>query len=261
LKAFLKRFFLNEQVILAVIVMNAIIIYLIDSGFAPAVLSVVDIVCVIFFMVEMALKLRESGWKGYWSKGWNRLDGLLVFLSLPSVVTPFLESNVFNFSVLFTLRLLRVLRLFRLIHLFPDLNKLLFGLKRALRKSSSVLIGFVILIVIFGLINCNLFKEIAPQYFSTPHQAIYTMFRIVTVEGWYDVPDAIAAATSPIIGRLSRFYFCVLLSIGGILGLSFINSVFVDAMVEDNNDDMKEQLREIERKLDEVLKKDKDRNE
>ena len=87
------------------------------------------------------------------------------------------------------------------------------------------------------------------------------MFRIVTVEGWYDVPDAIAAATSPIIGCLSRFYFCVLLSIGGILGLSFINSVFVDVMVEDNNDDMKEQLREIERKLDEVLKKDKDRNE
>ena len=83
------------------------------------------------------------------------------------------------------------------------------------------------------------------------------MFRIVTVEGWYEIPDTIASATSPLIGRFSRFYFCILLSIGGILGLSFINSVFVDAMVEDNNDDVKEQLREIENKLDEVLEKKK----
>lgn len=159
--------------------------------------------------------------------------------------------------MLFTFRLLRASRLFRLVHFFPDLNKLLLGLRRALRKSSSVLIGFVILIAIFGLINCSLFKEVAPQYFSTPRQAIYTMFRIVTVEGWYEIPDTIASATSPLIGRFSRFYFCILLSIGGILGLSFINSVFVDAMVEYNNDDVKEQLREIEKKLDEVLEKKK----
>ena len=251
----MKRVFLNERLILAVIVLNAIIIYLIDSGVAASVLSIVDIVCTLFFIMEMALKVKELGWKGYWSDGWNRFDGVLVFLSLPSLVTPFLNPEIFQFSVLYTLRLLRASRFFRLFHLFPDMNKLMFGLKRALRKSSSVLIGFVVLIVIFGLINCSLFKEVAPQYFSTPRQAVYTMFRIVTVEGWYEIPDVIAAATSPLIGRLSRFYFCVLLSAGGILGLSFINSVFVDAMVEDNNDDLKAQLREIEKKLDEVLKK------
>ena len=256
---------------MAVIVLNAIIIYLIDSGVASSILSIVDVVCTIFFMIEMTIKLKEFGWRGYWRDGWNRFDGVLVFLSLPSLVTPFLNMSIFNFSILFTFRLLRALRLFRLVHIFPDLNKLLVGLRKALRKSGSVLIGFVILIAIFGLINCSLFKEAAPQYFSTPRQAIYTMFRIVTVEGWYEIPDAIASATSPIIGHFSRFYFCILLSIGGILGLSFINSVFVDAMVEDNNDDVKEQLRDFEnevkeqlleigKKVDEVLKKDSNQN-
>lgn len=256
MKTILKQIFLNERLILAVIVLNAFLIYLIDSGVASTVLSIVDIACSLFFIIEMTLKLKELGWKKYWCDGWNCFDGILVFMSLPSLITPFLNANIFNFSVLFTLRLLRVSRLFRLVHLFPDLNKLLIGLRRAIRKSSSVLIGFAILIVIFGLINCSLFKEVAPQYFSTPRQSVYTMFRIVTVEGWYDIPNAIAASTTPFIGGLARFYFCVLLAAGGILGLSFINSVFVDAMVEDNNDDVKAQLRIIEKKLDEVLKKD-----
>ena len=37
--------------------------------------------------------------------------------------------------------------------------------------------------------------------------------------------------------------------------MSFINSVFVDAMVEDNNDDIKNQLDRIERKLNELEEK------
>ena len=40
---------------------------------------------------------------------------------------------------------------------------------------------------------------------------------------------------------------------GGVIGMSFINSVFVDAMVADNNDDVKAKLDEIEKKLDKLL--------
>ena len=112
-----------------------------------------------------------------------------------------------------------------------------------------------LLLVIIGLINCGLYREVAPKYFDTPINAIYSMFRIFTVEGWYEIPDAIVAATSPMIGRLSRLYFCLLLGVFGLLGMSFINSVFVDAMVEDNNDDLKEQLDRIERKLNELEQK------
>lgn len=36
------------------------------------------------------------------------------------------------------------------------------------------------------------------------------------------------------------------------IGISVINSVFVDAMVSDNNDDVKEELDELRKKLDEI---------
>ena len=41
---------------------------------------------------------------------------------------------------------------------------------------------------------------------------------------------------------------------GGIIGMSLINSIFVDAMVSDNNDDVKSQLSEMEAKIDELTK-------
>ena len=128
---------------------------------------------------------------------------------------------------------------------------------RNVQKNSSFIRNgytFIIIILISALINCCLFKNIAPEYFSTPWKSIYTVFQIFTIEGWYEIPDAIAAVTSPFIAKIVRLYFCLLLCCGGIIGMSFINSVFVDAMIEDNNDDMKEQLNRIEEKLEKLQK-------
>ena len=123
-----------------------------------------------------------------------------------------------------------------------------------------VILGFFVIIAISGLINCCLFRNVAPEYFSTPLDSIYTVFRIFTLEGWYEIPDSIATATTPLIGKISRLYFCLLLCCGGIIGMSFVNSVFVDAMAEDNNDKVIEQLNRIEKKLEELegLKDKKD---
>jgi len=41
---------------------------------------------------------------------------------------------------------------------------------------------------------------------------------------------------------------------GGIIGLSLINSIFVDTMVSDNNDDLKEQICSLEEKIDKLEK-------
>ena len=58
----------------------------------------------------------------------------------------------------------------------------------------------------------------------------------------------------PIAASLVRIYFSLLLIAGGIIGMSLINSIFVDAMVSDNNDDVKAQLSEMEAKIDELTK-------
>ena len=52
-----------------------------------------------------------------------------------------------------------------------------------------------------------------------------------------------------------RLYFCLVLVLGCIVGMSLLNSIFVDAMVSDNNDDVKEQLKSIEETLAEIKDK------
>ena len=49
--------------------------------------------------------------------------------------------------------------------------------------------------------------------------------------------------------HLIRIYFCLLLIGGGIIGMSLINSIFVDALAADNNDDVKAQLNKMEQAI------------
>lgn len=248
-----KQLFLNDKVLLCIIIINTLIIFINESGIKNPILLYLDTLCTIFFIIEMFVKIKTFTFKKYWQSNWNRFDFILVCISTPSIVTMFVDGGILsNLSVLLTLRLIRVFRLFRAFQFFPNINKIAEGLVKALKQSKAILLGFFVIIIITGLINCCLYKNIAPEYFSTPLQSIYTIFRIFTLEGWYEIPDTIAAATSPFIGKISRLYFCLLLCGGGIIGMSFVNSIFVDAMAEDNNDKVIEQLNRIEKKLEEL---------
>lgn len=65
-------------------------------------------------------------------------------------------------------------------------------------------------------------------------------------------PIAAYYGDSTFTAELVRLYFCAQLIFGGIIGMSFINSIFVDAMVADNNDDVMKKLDEIQKTLDEL---------
>ena len=250
MKNIFEKIFLNEKIIMAVILLNAVVIYLQISGISAPVLSVLDLTCTLIFFFEMILKHLKLGIKEYWRSGWNRLDGILVIVSLPSLVEVFLPTGMMDLSILLIFRLLRVLRFFRVLHFFPNFTQIVKAFKMAMRESYAILLCFFVIIVIFGLLNCSLFKDVAPQYFATPLESIYSVFRICTVEGWCDIPDTIAEGTTPLIGGFVWLYFVFLLILGGIIGMSFINSIFVDAMVSDNNDDVMKKLEELETKID-----------
>lgn len=203
----------------------------------------------------MICKHIKYGVKGYWKDGWNKLDGTLVLLSLPSLIELFIPVGMYNVSLLLILRLLRTLRFFRVLHFFPNFSKLVVAFKIAFKQSYAILLSFFIIIVIFGLINCSLFKEADPEHFETPLRSIYSVFQICTIEGWYEIPNTVAEyyGHSSVVAEFVRMYFCFILILGGIIGMSFINSIFVDAMVADNNDEVKLKLDEIEEKVNKLL--------
>ncbi len=254
----------NTMLIKIAIMVNVITIFLEETFPDNFALRTADAVCTLLFLFEMVVKQHILGFKEYWRSGWDRFDGILVICSLPSLVEYFFPLLGYNISVLLVFRLMRVLRVTRAAHFFQNeqvLKSILTNFKKAMRDSAPIFFFYVVIIIMFGIINCAIFKEMAPDYFSTPLNSIYSVFRLFTIEGWYEIPDAIAAAaTIPGVVHVVRFYFVLLLIAGGIIGMSLINSIFVDAMVSDNNDELEKKIDRLEKKIDQLLKEKEDDN-
>ncbi len=240
-----------DSIVMVIIVLYSTALFLGSYYPHSKILYAIDLFCCVFFIAEMVVKMQLLGLKGYWKNGWNRLDGTLVLLSVPSLFAALWPVTDLSFLLIF--RLLRVFLLFRVVHLFPHAKQIGKNFVKGLKASSSLFLGYFIVVCIFALLTTSLFGHSAPQYFGTPVESLYSIFRLFTVEGWYEIPDAVTEGYSEWGVILTRLYFIFLLILGGIIGLSLINSVFVDAMVSDNNDDVKEQLKRLENKIDMIL--------
>ena len=126
------------------------------------------------------------------------------------------------------------------------------GIKSALKSCFVVVVGFMIFMLITSMLSSTLFGEIVPNYFGNPGQSLYSTFRLFTIEGWFEIPDIIAERSTPGMGVFAKIYFSLFLFSGGIIGVSLINSFFVDAMAEDNNEDVLIKLEEMEKMMKEM---------
>ena len=246
----IKRFFLNDNIMLVLVLINTGIIFI--SGFTSnqvGSIIYIDSIFTLFFLLEAAFKIHEFGFREYWSEGWNRFDFVLVMLALPSCVNAF--KLVFpSTNVLLSLRTMRAFKSLRLLKFIPNIENLLKGIKTAFKASFLVTIGMVIFLIVFSILTTFLFGNAAPTYFGNPALSLYSIFRLFTIEGWYDMPEAIASNSGIGMAVFARIYFSILLFFGGIIGMSLVNSIFVDAMAADNNDEVLERLEQLERKID-----------
>lgn len=251
----LKRYFLNDYFILLLIVANALLIFIQEFELSGNVLDYVEPVFTLLFIVEMVVKINNKGFAKYISDGWNRFDFILIVISIPSLAVIFYNDSPLQLNIFLTLRVFRVFKFFRLVRFFPEASSLISSVQRALKASYIVVVSFFLLVFIVSLVTCSLYKNIAPEYFGDPLISFYSIFRLFSIEGWYEIPDLIASRSTPIIGFFSRLYFVFLLLCGGIIGLSLVNSIFVDAMVSDNNDELQEEVSNLSDKIEKLTKK------
>ena len=204
----------------------------------------IDVAAVAYFVLEAVLKLRRDGVHGYFASGWNRFDFVVVVLAAPSLLAPWLDLEQLGWVVV--LRLGRLFRLFRLLRFIPDHEHLLDGVRRALKASVGVFLALLLANLILAIGGTLLFAELAPEYFGDPVLSLYTIFKVFTVEGWHEIPDLMAErAEHPGWAVGARLYFVVAVLVGGILGLSLANAVFVDEMMLDNTDELEERVAEL----------------
>ena len=248
----IKKLFLNDKFILSLIIINALAIFI--GGFeinttAKHVFHIADNFITTLFLIELIVKLKEYGSKNYFKYNWNIFDFTLIILSVPALISFAINVEITNLSFLLVLRVMRIFKSFRFLKFLPGIDHLIKGIQRALRASVVVLIGFVIYIFIIGIFSFYIFKSSSPEYFSNPLTSLYTIFKIFTVEGWVEIPEKITQGYSSISSFFIYFYFVFILLTGGIFGLSLVNSIFVDAMVSDNNDALEAKIDNLEKKI------------
>lgn len=254
----IRKLFLKDRFILVLILINAAVLFL--GGYNATdnqkhVFFLIDNVITSLFIIELIIKFNEYGVKGYFKSGWNRLDFILIILSAPALISFVFNIQVFDVSFLLVFRIFRVFKAFRFFKFIPNVSGLIADVKRALDTSLFILIGFLIYIFIVGTLSFYLFNGSDTEYFTSPMISLYSTFKIFTVEGWYEIPEQICANYSSIATFFTYFYFIFVVVSGGIIGLSLVNSIFVDSMLSDNTDDIERKIDALDIKLNELIKK------
>lgn len=256
----IKKLFLNDNFILFLIILNSVNIFVVgfDNGSRnDFILSLVDHAITILFICELLIKLNEYG-KNYFISNWNKFDFILILLSIPALITFAFSVEISDLSFLLVFRVMRVFKSFRFLKFIPGIDNLIRGVNRALKASIIVLLGFIVYIFIIGIFSFYLFKESSPEYFGNPMISLYSIFKIFTIEGWFEIPEKVSEGLSSINSFFTFIFFIFVVLSGGILGLSLVNSIFVDAMVSDNNEDLEKKIDRLETKIDNLLNQKKE---
>jgi voltage-gated sodium channel len=257
--------FYKESLILCLILVNTAVIYLHSFDALAAysnLFEFIDHVFTVYFLTELVVKIlwsREGiirsfsvGIKDYFTDPWHKVDFFAIICSVPSLIlVVFSHITFFEFFVVF--RALRIFKLIRVIEFIPNANEIARSVFVALRSISFIIISFMIYTTIVSLINVSLFKHNSPQYFTNGFESFFTTFKIFSGDGFSDVANSVAANASPLKVYFAKFYFVLIVMTGSILGLSLINSVFIEEMNRKSKDTVEKGLNNIGKMYDKVI--------
>ncbi len=207
--------------ILVVIVANAVLI-----GFEtyPGLVAtygdwfvLLDQLILGIFIVEILIRLAAYGsrpWR-FFARGWNVFDFAIVAASF----VPGIAGNVT------ALRLIRVLRLVRLIEMIDDLRVIVRGLFRSMAPLLGVGSLVLILTYMYGVVGNILFGEALPDEWGTVGSAMFTCFRILTLDNW----DEIYFPAAEVSG-LALPYFLSFILVATFVTLNIVIAVVVNSV-------------------------------
>ncbi len=166
-----------QNTILGVILFNAVILGMETSDpimdRAGPLIILLDKLCLSVFVVEIAAKLYARGIGGFFRRGWNIFDFVIVGISL----VPATQG-------LSVLRALRILRLLRVVSVAPSLRRVVEGLVNALPGMGSVFLLMGMIFYIGSVMATKLFGAFFPDWFGDLGRSAYSLFQIMTLESW-----------------------------------------------------------------------------
>lgn len=180
---------------------------------AGAQLRIVDQTLLWIFVGELSLRLFAYG-PAFFRDRWNLFDAAVICIA-------FLPANQ-AFAVL---RAARVLRVLRLISIMPRLRRVIEGFLQALPGIGAIGAILTIVFYVFAVMAAKLFGAAYPEWFGNLHVAMFSLFQIMTLEGWADMVRE--------IGQTHVFapaFFILYILIATFTILNLFIAVIVDAM-------------------------------
>lgn len=135
-----------------------------------------------FFVIELTVRIAAYR-LDFFRDPWNWFDFVIV---LAAAISP---SGPFQ-----VLRALRILRALRLVSTVPSLRRVVDGLLSAVPGIASVMLLLVLLLYVAAVMATLMFRDIAPELFGNLGVSLFSLFQVMTLEGWPDIARTVMAS-------------------------------------------------------------------
>lgn len=219
MKRFLKSRY-TRGVISTVIFVNAVVIGLLTVEDLHAdvrtFLRAVDVGCLVFFVVEMGLKLWAYR-KRFFKSSWNCIDLAVILISLLP-----------QFGMFTTVRIFRSLRIIRVISGTRHLRMIVVAIVNSLPGIGWTAFLLMLIYYVYAIMGINLYGQEFPELFGSMQKAFFTLFRIMTLDDWY------SEIASPILKMhsLSWIYIVSFVLVSAFIIMNVVIGIFVSSMSE-----------------------------
>ncbi len=217
LRAFFESTFW-ERAIVILIIINAVALGLETSptvlSYAGGLISAVDTLILAIFTVEIILRIVANG-RSFWREGWNLFDFSIVFIALMPATG--------GFSVLRSLRIIRVLRL---ISTVKSMRRVMGGMLTAIPSMGAVVALLGLIFYVCAVIATKLYGADHPEQFGTLGASFFSLFQVMTLEGWADGFVIPVMKTHP----YAWIFFILFMLVTSFTVLNLFIGIIVDAM-------------------------------
>ena len=137
------------------------------------------------------------------------------------------------FSVL---RAMRILRALRLVSMIKSMRRVVAALLGALPGMGSIATLLILVLYVASVMGTKLFAEVSPDYFGSLGGTLFTLFQVMTMEGWADIARDIMVHKP-----WAWIFFLGFILVSTFTVLNLFIAVVVNAMQENVAADLKEE--------------------
>uniref|UniRef100_A0A8C5WW10 Cation channel sperm associated 3 n=1 Tax=Laticauda laticaudata TaxID=8630 RepID=A0A8C5WW10_LATLA len=150
---------------------------------------VADLIILAIYTTEFLMSLYLDP-INYWKDGYKRFDATVLFLAyLPYTID---QSNPQRHHIFTMLKGFQALRVLKLLYYSPGITNLMAAMGQTVKNVIYVLVLLFLLMFIFAILGHGLYGHDEggdPQNWGSLAAAFFTLFSLVTVDGWTDLQE------------------------------------------------------------------------